>query len=122
MTARVLILVFLTAALQSLRAVDLDKHPPTQETERTADVELKGRELEAIDVVFRQFRQDHFSISGDLKYFTIEITREPGKLLIAFRPDMDEQSHRITRVRNTFIDYTVSLRTLRIIGYHFERD
>ena len=117
MTARVLVLIFLTVGLQSVRAIDLDKLPSMNQTKRPADLELNGRELEAIDAAFRQFRQDHLSISGDLKHFTIEITREPGKLFIAFRRDMDERSHRITPVRNeyrTFVDYTVSLRTLKI--------
>ena len=42
---------------------------------------LEGVELEAMEVALRQFREDHFSTSGDLKHFTIQLTREPGKLL-----------------------------------------
>ena len=125
MTARVLVLVFLAVSLQSVRAVDLDKLPPMNETKRPADLGLKGREVEAIDVAFRQFRQDHFSISGDLKHFTMEIAREHGKLFIDFLPDIDERRYRITPTRNkygTLIHYAVSLRTLKIVGYRFERD
>ena len=40
-----------------------------------ADVELKGRELEAVEVALRQFRIAKFSTSGDLKHFTIELRR-----------------------------------------------
>jgi hypothetical protein len=125
MTARILLLVCLAFPLPAARAVDLDKVPPMNENKVFADVELKGREVEAIEVALRQFRQDHFSTSGDLKHFTIELTREPGKLFVAFLPDSDERSHRITPARNKhgmFIHYAVSLRTLKIIGYHFERD
>ena len=60
MIARILTLVFLAVPLQSVPAADLDKLPSINETKRPADIELKGRELEAIDVAFRQFRQDHF--------------------------------------------------------------
>ena len=125
MTARALVLICLAVALQSVHAVDLDKLPPMNETKRPADLELKGRELEAMEVALRQFRQDHSSTSGNFKHFTIEITREPGKLFVAFLPDSDEKTHKITPARNkygTFVHYAVSLRTLKIIGYHYERD
>ena len=125
MTARILVFLCLVFTLRAARAVDLEKLPPMNEKKVSADVELKGRELEAIEVALRQFRQDHFSTSGDLKHFTIQLTREPGKLFVAFLPDMDERSHLITPARNKygmFIHYAVSLRTLKIIGYHFERD
>src|SRR5438309_9009707 len=125
MTARIAILIVFAATLTTVRAVDLDKLPPMNETKQSADIELKGRELEALEVALRQFREDHFSTSDDLKHFTIELTRESGKLFVAFLPDMHMSSHRITPARNkygTFIHYAVSLRTLKIIGYHFERD
>jgi hypothetical protein len=125
MTARIAVLIVFAATLSTARAVDLVKLPPMNETKQSADIELKGRELEALEVALRQFRQDHFSTSGDLKHFTIELTREPGKLFVAFLPDMHMPSHRITPARNkygTFVHYAVSLRTLKIIGYHFERD
>ena len=44
---------------------------------------------------------------------------------MTFGPDMDERTHRITPARNkygTWITYAISLRTLKIIGYHYERD
>ena len=125
MTARIVALILLAVALQSVHAVDLDKLAPMNETKRPADLELNGRELEAIDVAFRQFRQDHFSISGDLKHFTIQIKREPDKLFIDFLPATDERSLRIARARNKYgalIHYAVSLRTLKIVGYRFERE
>jgi len=125
MTARIVILLIIACSLAPARAVDLSKLPPMNETKAGHDVELKGRELEAMEVALRQFRADHFSTSGDLKHFEIWLTREPGKLFVSFLPDTDERSHRITPARNkygTFITYAVSLRTLKIIGYHFERD
>ena len=54
MTESVLVLVFLAVALHSVRAVDLDKLPPMNDTKYPADLELKGRELEAIDVALRR--------------------------------------------------------------------
>jgi hypothetical protein len=124
MTTRILILLCLAFAFQQAYAVDLEKLPPMNETKHPADVELTGREIEAIEVALRQFRQDRFSKSGDLKHFSIQLTREPGKLFVAFLPDI-EPNDRTTggsTKYGTFIHYAVSLRTLKIIGYHFERD
>jgi hypothetical protein len=125
MTARVLVFVAVALSLASTRAVDLSKLPSMNETKVSPDVELKGRELEAMEIALRQFRENRFSASGDLKHFAIQLTREPGKLFVTFGPEMDDASHRITPARNkygTWITYAVSLRTLKIIGYHFERD
>ncbi|MEY2546611.1 MAG: hypothetical protein QOG48_1728 [Verrucomicrobiota bacterium] len=125
MTARILLLITCVCAVARVHALDLNKLPPMNETKVGHDLELKGRELEAMEVALHQFREDHFSTSGDLKHFEIWLTRESGKLFVSFLPDTDERSHRITPAHNkygTFITYAVSLRTLKIIGYHFERD
>jgi hypothetical protein len=125
MTPRIVILIAFACVVGSARAVDLNKLPPMNETKLGHDVELKGRELEAMEVALRQFRQDRFSTSGDLKHFEIWLTREPGKLFVSFLPDDDEKTHKITPARNKygmFITYAVSLRTLKVIGYHFSRD
>lgn len=125
MTTRILVLLAIACTVTTVLAVDLNKLPPMNEKKLSPDVELRGRELEAMEVALRQFREDRFSTSGDLKHFTIQLTREPGKLFVTFGPDTDERSHRITPARNkygTWITYAISLRTLKIIGYHFERD
>src|SRR2546423_1119094 len=97
MTARVLIFVIIALSLARARAVDLNQLPPMNEKSNyPPDVELKGRELEAVDVALREFRENHFSASGDLKNFTVQLIREPGKLFISFCPKIDEPSHRIT--------------------------
>ncbi len=126
MTPRiVLFIIIIVCSLASARAVDLSKLPPMNEQKISWDVALRGREVEALEVALRQFRADRFSTSGDLRHFSVELYREPGKLFVAFLPDMHLQSQRATPARNkygTFIHYAVSLRTLKIIGYHFERD
>jgi hypothetical protein len=125
MTFRLLLLLALACCIGTARAVDLRTLPPMNETKMSPDVELKGREVEAIEVALRQFRENHYSTSGDLKHFTVELRREGSKLFVSFLPEMHEPSHRITPARNKygiFITYAVSLRTLKIIGYHYERD
>ena len=126
MNTRVFILICLASIVSRACGIDLDKLPPMNEKRKyPPDVELRGRELEAMEVALRQFRENHFSTSGDLKHFSIQLIREPGKLFVAFCPDLDERSHLITPARDKYgvwITYAVSLRTLKIIGYHFERD
>ena len=125
MTARILVLFAIAVSLATAGAVDLRKLPPMNETKFPPDFEFRGRELEAMEVALRQFREDRFSTSGDLKHFSILLTREPGKLFVTFGPDTHDRSHRTTPARNkygTWITYAISLRTLKVIGYHFERD
>ena len=125
MTARVLTVLVFALAVASTCAVDLSKLPAKNETKMSPDVELKGREVEAIEVALRQFRENQFSKSGDLKHFTVELRREGSNLFVSFFPEMHLPSHRITPAENkygTYITYAVSLRTLKIIGFHFERD
>jgi hypothetical protein len=125
MTTRVLLIIAFALAVVTTRAVDLNKLPPMNETKMSPDVELKGRQVEAMEVALRQFRENHFSKTGDLKHFTVELRREGSKLFVSFFPEMHLPSHRITPAENkygTYITYAVSLRTLKIIGYHFERD
>ena len=125
MTTRILLVLVLACSIAVARAVDLRTLPPMNETKMSPDVELKGREVEAIEVALHQFRENRYSTSGDLKHFTVELRREGSKLFVSFFPEMHEPSHRITPAQNkygTFITYAVSLRTLKIIGYHYERD
>jgi hypothetical protein len=88
MTTRILVLLAFACILASARAVDLNKLPPMQYKMR-ADVELKvkGREVEAIEVALRQFRKNHYSTTGNLKHFTVELRRESGdRLAVSFFP------------------------------------
>ncbi len=124
MTPRILVLVGVAFSLTSAHAVDLNKLPPMNEKHFSADVELKGRELEALEVALRQFRENRFSKSGDLKHFTIELRRETGKLCVSLSPEYHQPTSPLP-ARNkysTYVTYAVSLRTLKIVGYHFERD
>jgi hypothetical protein len=108
-----------------VHAVDLNKLPPMH-YKMHADVELKGREVEAIEVALRQFRENHYSTSGDLKRFTVELQRESGgRLAVSFFPELHEPSQHALPARNkygTYITYFVSLRTLKIVGRTWERD
>ena|SRR3954463_7140981 len=125
MTSRIILSIALTFMSVSVRAIDMRTVPPMHSDKISADVELKGRELEAMEVALRQFRVAKFSTSGDLKHFTIELRREPGKLFVSFYPEYHEASSHALPARNkygTYITYAVSLRTLKIIGYTFERD
>ena len=123
--SHVFLVLALACTIAVAHAVDLRTLPPMNETKMSPDVELKGREVEAIEVALRQFRENRYSTSGDLKHFTVELRREGSKLFVSFLPEMNEPSHRITPARNKhgiFITYAVSLRTLKVIGYHYERD
>ncbi len=125
MTARILGFVVVACVVATAHAVDLNKLPPMDDWDWPKVVELKGRDLQAIDVALHQFRENHFSTSGDLKHFTVEVSRRGDKLAVAFSPDWRGPDHRITPARNKYgtrITYFVSLRTLKIVGYHFERD
>jgi hypothetical protein len=125
MTTRVLLFIALACSIGTARAVDLRTLPSMNETKMSPDVELKGREVEAIEVALRQFRENRYSKSGDLKHFTVELRREGSKLFVSFFPEMHLPSHRITPAENkygVYITYAVSLRTLKVIGYHYERD
>ena len=125
MTWRISLFLAIACSIATACAVDLRPLPPMNETKMSPDVELKGREIEAIEVALRQFRENRYSTSGDLKHFTVELRREGSKLFVSFFPEMHLPSHRITPAQNkygTYITYAVSLRTLKVIGYHYERD
>lgn len=84
---RPLVLLAFACGLPPAHATDMRTVPPMHSEKIAADVELKGRELESVEVALRQFRIAKFSTSGDLKHFTIELRREPGKLFVSFYPD-----------------------------------
>jgi hypothetical protein len=77
-------------------------------------------------VALHAFREyPSFSTSGDLKHFTVELRRRDDKLAVSFFPEYHERSSRSLPGRNkygTYITYFVSLRSLKVIAYTFERD
>lgn len=81
---------------------------------------LSGRDVEAIDVALNQFSENHFSSSGNLKHFTVELRRLAEKLAVSFFPEYDERSSRGLPGRNKYGAYTRSLSVseiLEICGY-----
>ena len=67
--------------------------------EGRVDVELKGCQLEAVEIALRQFRLGQFSTTGDLKHFTIELRRRSGKLAASFFPNTTSAGTRGLRGR-----------------------
>jgi hypothetical protein len=125
MTSRVLAILALSTSLVSASWIDITKLPPMDNYGWKRVIELRGRHLEALDTALHQFRADHFSTSGDLKRFTITVQQRGDIIAIAFAPDYHEASSKGLPGRNkfgTYITYFVSLRTLKLVGFHFERD
>jgi hypothetical protein len=125
MTSRIVTFIAFAIAAAQASAVDITKLPPMDEHGWPLVIELRGRHLEALDIALHQFREDRFSTSGDLKHFTVEVRRSGDRLAVGFLPEHHIASSRSLPGRNkygTFITYFVSLRTLKIIGFHFERD
>ena len=123
MTARVLLLI--AFALTSTAAVppELQNLPDSYDWPKVT--EIRGRYVEAIDAALSEFRRERFSTSGDLKHFTVELHRYKDIVTVAFLPEYDERSTKSTPARNkygTYVHYFVSLRTLKVLAHHFERD
>jgi hypothetical protein len=126
MTARVLIIIALTVTVATAQTVDLNKLPSMDYSDWPEVTKLTGRHVEAIDVALHAFREyKSFSTSGDLKHFTVELRRRGDKLAVSFFPEYHERSSRSLPGRNkygTYITYFVSLSSLKVIAYTFERD
>src|SRR5207248_1596378 len=125
MTRRLVLLIGLVVSLASARAVDLNKLPSMTYADWPEVTKLSGRHVEAIDVALHAFREYPFSTSRDLKHFTIELRRRGDKLAVSFFPEYHERSSRSLPGRNkfgTYITYFVSLSSLKIVAYTFERD
>jgi hypothetical protein len=87
--------------------------------------EIRGRYVEAIDSALTEFRREKFSTSGNLKHFNVELKRHGDIVTVAFFPEYHEQSRKGPPGRNkygTYVTYFVSLRTLKVLAHHFERD
>jgi hypothetical protein len=125
MTPRAVVLIILVLSGGTLQAMDITKLPPMDNYGWLEVAEISGRYVEVLETALRQFREDHFSTSGDLKHFTVSMQRRGDRVAIAFAPDYHEASSRGLPGRNkygTYITYFVSLRTLKLVGFHFERD
>lgn len=125
MTKRVLAVGVLSMTALSAWAIDITKLSAMDNYGWKQVAEIRGRHIEAIDTALRQFREDRFSTSGDLKHFTVTVQQRGDTLAIAFAPKYDEASRPGLPGRNkfgTYITYFVSLHTLKLVGFHFERD
>ena len=91
MTARIVTITAIALALSSAQAVDINKLPPMDDYGWKEAGKLNGRDVEAVDAALRQFREDHFSTSGDLKHFTVELRRHGDTLAVAFFPEYIER-------------------------------
>jgi hypothetical protein len=125
MTSRVLAILALSTALASASWIDITKLPPMENYGWKQVIELRGRHLEALDTALHQFRGDGFSTSGDLQHFSVTLQQRGDIVAIAFAPEYHEASSKGLPGRNkfgTYITYFVSVRTLKLVGFHFERD
>src|ERR1041384_6633289 len=126
MTTRVLIILALSLTVATAQTVDLNKLPSMDYSGWPEVAKLTGRHVEAVDVALHAFREyPSFSTSGDLKHFTVELRRRGDKLAVSFFPEYHERSSRSLPGRNkfgTYITYFVSLSSLKIVAYTFERD
>jgi hypothetical protein len=52
-----------------------------------ATLKLSGREAEAVILVTRDFIAKHYSRSGDLRHYTVEMERSSKNVEITFLPD-----------------------------------
>ena len=125
MTARILTCAILVVTALSAAAIDITKLPSMDNYDWKQVIAMRGRHLEALDTALQQFREDHFSTSGDIRHFTITVQQRGATLAIAFAPEYHEASSKGLPGRNkfgTYVTYFVSLRTLKLVGFHFERD
>jgi hypothetical protein len=125
MTARILTFAILVVTALSAAAIDITKLPSMDNYGWKQVIEIRGRHIEALDTALQQFREDRFSTSGDLRHFTITVQQRRDTLAIAFAPEYHEASSKGLPGRNkfgTYITYFVSLRTLKLVAFHFERD
>jgi hypothetical protein len=125
MISRVLVAIVFVCTVATARAVNLNNLTSVDYSDWRKAGKLSGCDVEAIDSALHQFRENRFSTSGSLKHFTVELRRRGDKLAVSFFPEYDEPSSRSLPGRNnygTYITYVVSLQTLKIVAYTFERD
>jgi hypothetical protein len=90
-------------------------------------VKLAGRDAEAISLATRDFLAKHYSRSGDLRHYTVEIERHGKTVEIVFLPDEPRPLHPNEAGTGSgtpyglCVAYIVSLSPPKIIRFYFAR-
>jgi hypothetical protein len=88
---------------------------------------LSGREVSAITVAVAAFKAGHYSTSGDMKHFSVELERRGNVLEVAFVPDEPpgrRPNHAETggsTIYGQTVHFYISLRSLKIVRWHLAR-
>jgi hypothetical protein len=90
-------------------------------------ITLSGREVSAITVAAGAFKAGHYSTSGDMTHFSVELERHGNVLEVAFVPDEPpgpRPNHAETggsTIYGQTVHFYVSLRSLKIVRWHLAR-
>jgi len=90
-------------------------------------VKLSGREAEAVNLATRDFIAKHYSKSGDLRHYTVEMERRGRTVEITFLPDeprplrLNEAGTGSGTAYGLCVTYIVSLGPPKIIRFYFAR-
>ena len=90
-------------------------------------ITLSGREISAITVTAAAFKAGHYSTSGDMKHFSVELKRHGNVLEVAFVPDEppgprpnDAETGGST-IYGHEVHFYISLRSLKIVRWHLAK-